>query len=73
MNYLDLEIAIECAWQISDRLGGSPRAESRWLVADVAKRIIQSGTITVYTDDIDEVIAAWIKSNEDLILREELE
>ena len=73
MNYLDLEIAIECAWQISDRLDDSPRAESRWLVADVAKRIIQSGIITVYTDDIDEVIAAWINSNEDLILREELE
>ena len=73
MNYLDLEIAIECAWQISDRLRDSPRAESRWLVADVAKRIIQSGTITVYTDDIDEVIAAWISANEDLILREELE
>lgn len=73
MNYLDLEIAIECAWQINDRLGDSPRAESRWLVADVAKRIIQSGIITFYTDDIDEVIAAWINSNEDLILREELE
>jgi len=73
MNYLHLEIAVECAFQISDRLGYSPRAESRWLVADVAKRIIQSGTITVYTDDIDEVIAAWISLNEDLILQEELE
>ena len=80
MNYLHLEFAVECAFQISlNRVSDAnywrdcPRAESRWLVADVAKRIIQSGTITVYTDDIDEVIAAWISANEDLILREELE
>jgi hypothetical protein len=73
MNYLHLEIAVECAFQISDRLGFSPKAESRWMVADVAKRIIQSDIISVYTDDIDEVIAAWISANEDLILREDSE
>ena len=73
MNYLHLEIAVECAFQIGDRFGYTPRAESRWMVADVAKRIIQSGIITVYTDDIDEVIAAWISANEDLILREDSE
>jgi hypothetical protein len=63
MNYSHLEIAIECAWQIGDSLKNSPRAESRWLVADAAKRIIEAGIITNETDDIDEVIAAWIEAN----------
>ena len=65
MNYLHLEIAIECAWQIND-LSDRPRAESRWLVADVAKRIIESGVITSDTEDIDEVISAWINLNEEM-------
>ena len=63
MNYSHLEISIECAWQIGDSLKNSPRAESRRFVADVAKRIIQDGLITNETDDIDEIIAAWIKVN----------
>ena len=63
MNYSHLEIAIECAWIIGDSLKNSPRAESRWFVADVAKRIIEDGLITSKTDDIDEIIAAWIEVN----------
>jgi len=62
-NYSHLEIAIECAWQLGDSLKKSPRAESRWFAADVAKRIIGDGLITNETDDIDEVIAAWIEIN----------
>ena len=62
-NYSHLEIAIECAWQIGDSLKNSPRAESRWLVADIAKRIIEDGLITPESEDIDELIAAWIKVN----------
>ena len=66
MNYLHLEIAIECALQIGDTLADSPRAESRWRVADVTKRIIESGVITSETDDIDEVIASWIYENKEV-------
>lgn len=66
MKYLHLEIAIECAFQIGDTLSDSPRAESRWRVADVAKRIIESGVITAETDDIDEVIASWIYENKEV-------
>ena len=63
MNYSHLEIAIECAWIIGDHLKNSPRAESRWFVANVAERIIKDGLITPETEDIDELIAAWIEVN----------
>jgi len=66
MKYLHLEIAIECALQIGDTLGDSPRAESRWRIADVTKRIIESGVITAETEDIDEVIASWIYENKEV-------
>jgi len=59
-NFTHLEIAIEVAWQIGDVLSNSPRAESRWHIAELAKEIIESGIITPETDDIDEVIRAWI-------------
>ena len=62
INYLNLEIAIEVAWQVGDALSDSPRAESRWHIADLAKQIIESGIITPETEDIDEVISAWIDS-----------
>jgi len=62
-NYSHLEIAIECAWQIGDVLSNMPRAESRWAVADLARMIIDSGVITNETENIDEVIAAWIDNN----------
>lgn len=59
-NYTILEIAIECAWQIGDTLENKPRAESRWRVADVALDIVSKGLITDMTEDIDEVIGAYL-------------
>jgi hypothetical protein len=55
-----LEIAIECAWQIGDTLDDAPRAESRWRVADVALDIINRGLITDTSEDIDEIIGAYL-------------
>ena len=55
-----LEIAIECAWQIGDTLDNAPRAESRWRVADVALDIINRGLITDTSEDIDEIIGAYL-------------
>lgn len=63
INYSHLEIAIEVAWQIGDSLKNSPRAQSRWLVADTAQKIIESGIITSDSEDIDEIVSAWIEAN----------
>jgi hypothetical protein len=63
MNHTHLEIAIEVAWQIGDAYSNIPRAECRWFIADVVKAIIDSGIIDTTTEDIDEVIGAWIDSN----------
>ena len=64
INYLDLEIATEVAWQVGDIMENSPRAESRWHACNITKRIIEAGIIDRDTDDIDEVIAAWLHENE---------
>lgn len=63
INYSHLEIAIEVAWQIGDSLKNSPRAESRWLIADTAQKIIESGVIAPESEDIDEIISAWLDAN----------
>jgi hypothetical protein len=55
-----LEIAIECAWQIGDTLDNAPRAESRWSVADIAMDIINRGLINEHSEDIDEIIGAYL-------------
>lgn len=55
-----LEIAIECAWQIGDTLDNAPRAESRWRVAEIALDIINRGLITETSEDIDEIIGAYL-------------
>ena len=55
-----LEIAIECAWQIGDTLANAPRAESRWRVADIALDIINRGLIDEHSEDIDEIIGAYL-------------
>ena len=60
MNYLHLEIATEVAWQMGDVLTQRPRADSRWLVCNVTKRIIESGIINEDSTDIDEIIKAWL-------------
>jgi hypothetical protein len=59
-NYSMIEIAIEVAWQIGDSLEGFPRAESRWRVADIAIEIINKGLITDHSEDIDEIISAYL-------------
>jgi hypothetical protein len=58
-TYTILEIAIECAWQLKDTYNG-PRAETRWEIADIAQEIINTGLITDKTEDIDEVISAYL-------------
>ena len=62
-NYTHLEIATEVAWQVGDSLGNKPRAESRWLIADLAQRIIEAGIISPESEDIDETIAGWLDEN----------
>ena len=59
-TYTLLEIAIEVAWQIGDTLENSPRAESRWRVADIAQEIINKGIINDSSTDIDELISAYL-------------
>ena len=63
-NYLQLEIATEVAWQIGDILENKPRAESRWHVCNIAKRIIESGIINEDSTDIDEIVRTWLQNNE---------
>jgi hypothetical protein len=60
INYSHLEIAAEVAWQIGDSLSDKPRAESRWFICDLAKQIIKTGIITPESEDIDEIISAWL-------------
>ena len=63
-NYLHLEIATEVAWQVGDILENAPRAESRWHVCNITKRIIESGEIDEDSTDIDEIIASWLDKQE---------
>jgi hypothetical protein len=63
-NYLHLEIATEVAWQVGDIFENKPRAESRWHVCDITKRIIQAGIIHDESEDIDEIVRAWLQDNE---------
>jgi hypothetical protein len=55
-----LEIAIEVAWQIGDTLVDKPRAESRWRCADITQEIINKGLITDESEDLDEIIKAYL-------------
>jgi hypothetical protein len=63
-DYLKLEIVTEVAWQVGDALGNVPRAESRWHICDIAKRIIESGLVDEDSTDIDEIVASWLDSME---------
>lgn len=60
INYSHLEIMTEVAWIIGDSLEDTSRAMSRWRVCDLAKRIIQDKIITEDSEDIDELITAWL-------------
>jgi hypothetical protein len=63
-DYLKTEIATEVAWQVGDILENKPRAESRWHVCNIAKRIIEAGIIDDESEDIDEIVRAWLQNNE---------
>jgi hypothetical protein len=63
-NYLHLEIATEVAWQVGDILENIPRAESRWHVCNITKRIIEAGIIDNDSEDIDEIISAYLHEHE---------
>jgi hypothetical protein len=45
-------------------LENSPRAESRWHVCNITKRIIEAGIIDENSEDIDEIISAWLHEKE---------
>jgi hypothetical protein len=63
-DYLKTEIATEVAWQVGDILENKPRAESRWHVCNIAKRIIEADIIDDESEDIDEIVRAWLQNNE---------
>jgi hypothetical protein len=63
-DYLKTEIATEVAWQVGDILENKPRAESRWHVCNITKRIIGAGIIDGESEDIDEIVRAWLQNNE---------
>jgi len=64
LTYSHLEIATEVAWQVGDTLTDGSRAESRWRVCDITERIIAAGIINEDSEDIDEIISAWLQENE---------
>lgn len=55
-----LEVATEVAWQLGDTLPDSPRAESRWRIAQIALDIENEGKITDTSEDIDELVGAYL-------------
>jgi hypothetical protein len=59
-TYTMLEIATEVAWQVGDSLTDKPRAESRWRIADIAGDIINRGLINDTSEDIDEIVGAYL-------------
>ncbi len=59
-TYTMLEVAIEVAWQIGDSLEDSPRAESRWFVADVVQDLLNLDLIDDTTEDLDEIVASYL-------------
>jgi len=59
-----LEVATEVAWQVGDILENAPRAESRWHVCNITQRIINAGIINDTSEDIDEIVGAWLHEHE---------
>jgi hypothetical protein len=58
-TYNLLEVAVEVAWQLGDT-DMMPRAESRWRIVEIAMSIENSGLITDTSEDIDEIISAYL-------------
>jgi hypothetical protein len=55
-----LEVMTEIAWQLGDRWGDIPRAESRWNTVDIAQDLINDDIINEHTEDLDEVVRAYL-------------
>ena len=64
INRTHLEITTEVAWQMGDILSQRPRAESRWLICNVTKRIIEANIIDEKSEDIDEIVSTWLEKEE---------
>lgn len=62
-TYTMLEIAVEVAWQIGDLWPDIPRAEARWNLADIALDIINNELINDTSEDIDEIISAYLNEH----------
>lgn len=65
MNYIELEVAVEIAWQVGDTLPNSPRAESRWRIANLVQEFFDTHEM-IGTDftDLDEIVATWLSDQE---------
>jgi hypothetical protein len=63
-QYLISEIAMEVAWQVGDDpLPRKSRATNRHYLCDLVQRIVKEGIITEDSEDIDEIIDAWLIKN----------
>jgi DNA-directed RNA polymerase specialized sigma54-like protein len=63
-DYLKTEIATEVAWQVGDIMSQRSRADSRHIVCNITKRIIDAGFIKDDSEDIDELIHQWLSVKE---------
>jgi len=60
-TFLMLEIAVEVAHQLPDiNHSDMPRAEYRWSVVEIAQDIINKNIIDNNSEDIDEIINAYL-------------
>lgn len=55
-----LEIMTEVAWQLSEHWNNIPRAEARWNIVDIAQDLINEENINENTEDLDEVVRAYL-------------
>lgn len=60
-DYLKFEIMTEVAWQLGDTNGYISHVKSRWQSVNVGLEIIESGIIDEDSEDIDEIIADWLR------------
>lgn len=58
--YTLAEVALEVASNMPDIGFNCPRAEWRWSVVDLAIKIMQDENINDETEDLDEVVRAYI-------------
>ena len=60
------EAVLEVAWYMPDINGKISRAEWRWKVVEKALKIIEEKNITLYTEDLDEVISEYFSREQEL-------